>query len=273
MDLLISHPSFLKTRRGMTLVELLIFAGLFSVISIIFVAILISVSRLQVRQGASTEVSTQSQFLLQNIQRLVEQSIAIEVPADVTTSTLKLRMADATDPTYVYISGTTAYLRETNGGTPQPLTSSRVQVTALNFVKRTNVRGKDAVAVDFTVSYNTQNIQQRFTQALDTTIARVSAATFDSDLRASSSNTFKIGAAAQEWQSINNTLFFGSTNNIGVGGGVPAGGTVKLQVDSGDLYVNSAGSGVILKNPGGTACVRLYYANTGQLATSSIACP
>ena len=228
------------SRKGFTVIELLIFSAIFAVVSIAFVAILLTITRVQLRETSIAEVSQQSQFLLQSIQRYIENSSLIEMSADVPTSTLKLRMPSlANDPTYIYLSSSTVYVKETNGGAAVPLTSSRVLVSTLNFTRRANASGHDSVAVSFLVEYNTSNIQQKASRALTTAIARVSAATFDSDIRASSTNTYKIGAATQEWQSINNTIFF-SGSNVGIGPGAVS-PQQRLEVDGGLRLNTSAG--------------------------------
>jgi len=205
--------------KGFTLIELLIFMAIFSIIMVAFLSVLVSISSVQIRSISSIEVNQQSQFLLSNIQRYIESSSLIEIPAEVSTSTLKLRMAhDSEDPTYIYLdtSDNIVYLKKTNFGTPQALTTSKVKVTSLNFIKKSNPRAKDSVSVSFIIEYNTNNIKQKFVRNLLSSIARVSAATFDSDIRASTTNTYKIGAQPSEWQSINNTIFF-SGSNVGIG--------------------------------------------------------
>jgi Tfp pilus assembly protein PilV len=232
----------LPFRRGFTLIEVLIFLGIFTAIMVVFLTVLISVSSVQIRNISSNEVNQQSQFLLSTIQRYVESSSLIDMPADVTTSTLKLRMArDSEDPTYIYLNTSDkdniVYLKQTNSGTPQALTTSRVKVTTLNFTKKSNPGAKDTVNISFVMEYNTDNIKQKFVRNLFTSIARVSAATFDSDIRASTTNTYKIGAQAGEWQSINNTLFF-SGSNVGIGVSSPQ---MTLEINGGLRLNTTAG--------------------------------
>ena len=230
----------LPFRRGFTLIEVLIFLGIFTAIMVVFLTVLISVSSVQIRNISSNEVNQQSQFLLSTIQRYVESSSLIDMPKDVTTSTLKLRMArDSEDPTYIYLntSDNIVYLKQTNSGTPQALTTSRVKVTTLNFTKKSNPGAKDTVNISFVMEYNTDNIKQKFVRNLFTSIARVSAATFDSDIRASTTNTYKIGAQAGEWQSINNTIFF-SGSNVGIGVSSPQ---MTLEINGGLRLNTTAG--------------------------------
>lgn len=267
------HTTYSK--KGFTIIELLIFSAIFAISSVAFIVILIAVTRIQVRQGAAAEVSGQSQFLLQTIQRYVEQSSLVEVPLDTATTTLKLRMVTSTtDPTYIYLSGGTAYLRETDAGVAVPLTSSRVTVSDLTFTKRENAGGHDSVAIAFIVAYNTENAQQKFSQALRTSIARVSAATFDSDIRASSTNTFKLGAAALEWQSINGTIFFSSSFNVGIDSSqfTP---NARLHVRNGHIYLDgtvSSTNALVLRSSDGV-CWRVNVNTAGTVVTASTTCP
>lgn len=261
--------NLLLARGGFTLLEMVIFAALFAIAAVSFMTILVSVTRIQVRQGAAAEVNQQSQFLLQTIQRYVEQSSLIEMTADAATSTLKLRMpSSAYDPTYVYLSGGTVYLKESDAGTPQALSSSKVNVTNMVFTKRSNPTGHDSVDISFAVEYAKQNAQQAFSQILDTAIARVSAATFDSNVVPSAGNTYKIGVSAGDWQSINNTIFF-SGSNVGIGAASPG---AKLQISSGDVYVDTTTKGLVLRDSGG-GCWRVTVNASGTLSTASMTCP
>jgi type II secretory pathway pseudopilin PulG len=207
----------LKMRKGFTIIELLIFSAIFAVISVAFLSALVSTVQVQTKQSAAAEVNQQTQFLLDTIQRYVERSSLIQLSSNSATSTLKLRMSSSTeDPTYIYLSGTTVYLQQTDSGAVQPLTSSKVNVTNLTFTKRANPPGHDSVNVAFTVAYNATNLKQSFLQNLQISVARVGAATFDSDVVPSSNNTYNLGVTSQVWQSVNNIIYF-SGSNVGVG--------------------------------------------------------
>lgn len=212
------------------MLELIIFSAIFAITAGSFFAILVAVTRVQVRQTGAAEVGTQSQHLLQTIQYYVGSSSLIELASDTPTTTLKLRMPQvANDPAYIYLSNGTIYLKLTDSGTPQALSSNKVTISNVTFTKRANVPAQDSVAVAFTVAYNTSNIQQQFTQTLGTSIARVNAATFDSNVIPSASNTYKIGASSQLWQSINDVLYF-SGSNVGIGAAAPG---QSLEVNGG----------------------------------------
>ena len=227
-----------QSRSGFTIFELLIFSAALAILMMASVAVLVSVTRVHVRQTAAADVSEQSQFLLQAIQYYVERSSVIDLATDATTSTLKLRMAaSSTDPTYLYLSAGTVYLKQTDGGTPQPLTSSRITVSDLAFTKRAHMYAHDSVSISFTASYNTQSAIQQFSQSIDTAISRVSAATFDSNLVPSTTATYDVGVTSQVWRSVNNVIYF-SGSNVGVGVSNP-GQTFEV---NGGMRINTTAS-------------------------------
>lgn len=258
------------TRRGgFTLVELLVFMGIFTTVVLAFISIFVSVTRIHVRELAAVEVNTQSQFLLQTIQYYVERSSLIEMSADATTSTLTLRMsATAEDPTTIYLSDGQVYLRKTAGGTPEPLTSPQIEVVSLNFTKRANAPARDSVAVTFSMEYAGDNPDRQFRRSLRTGIARVSAAVFDSDVVPNSAGDKQLGTSSSNWQSVNQTLYF-SGSNVGIGTASPLS---KLQVSGGDIYVDTSGRGIILKDGSG-GCWKTTASSTGALVTESFTCP
>jgi len=61
-----------------------------------------------------------------------------------------------------------------------------------------------------------------------------------------------------------------NTGNVGIGTTAPKTG---LQADNGDIYIGSAGQGIILKSPDGLACARLTLSNAGALVSTPLACP
>lgn len=254
-------------REGFSVLELLMFSAIFTVVMIIFVTILVAVVRVQGRQSSVAEVNQQSQFLLQQIQYFVERSSLIDMPQDASTSTLRLRMPAASeDPTSITLSGGTAYLQQ--GGAQTPLTSNKVSVSSLNFVKRSNPPGHDTVSVSFMVQYNTSNLQQKFVQSLNTAIARVSAATFDSNLIPSSTATYDLGVTSQIWRSINNQIYFNGTN-VGVG---ISSANAKFQVDGGNIYVDTVGNGLMLRSSDGV-CWLVKPTTAGAYSSASTTCP
>ncbi|MBN1597445.1 MAG: hypothetical protein JW894_04080 [Bacteroidales bacterium] len=65
------------------------------------------------------------------------------------------------------------------------------------------------------------------------------------------------------------SIIMDSTGNVGIGTTDPA---AKLQVNDGDVYVETIGSGVILKSPDGN-CWKITVNNSGALTTTPVTCP
>jgi type II secretory pathway pseudopilin PulG len=262
-------------RAGFTLIELLIFAAIFSFVVVSFITIYLTVTNIQLRESSQAEVNGQSQFLLQQVQYYVERSSLVDMPADAPTSTLKLYLGvNSQDPMFMTLASGTVYLQQTATGTLQALTSNKVAVSNLTFTRHANPPGHDSVGVAFSMAFNTTNLGQIFSQALQTSVTRVSAATFDSNLVPSSTATYNVGVSGQTWSSINQVInFSGSNVGIGVSPIAPlevAGGNVR--VDNGDIAVVSNTNGIILKDPS-NVCWRIKVNASGTLVTASVGCP
>ncbi len=203
-------------KRGFTLIELLIATAIFTLVIVAIIGIFVTVVGVQGRQTSSAAVEEESQALLQKIQYYVELSSYVSSTVDVATTTLTLRMPSSSmDPTVINLSGGTVFLTQATG-TPTALTSNRVTVPSLSFTRHSNPPGHDSVSVAFTIAYQTSNIKQAFSQALQTSIARVSAATFDSGVYPVVSGNGALGSNSQAWSSVNNLINFNG-NSVGVG--------------------------------------------------------
>lgn len=175
-------PSTLNPDAGFSLIEILIYTALIGIAGSFLSGTLVSILKLQNQQDASAQVNQQINFVLQNVQKAVRDSSLIDMEGNTTSSTLTLRMADsALDPTLIYLSGTTIYLKK-GAADPLALTTTDVNADQLQFIKVSSSPGHDSVTVTISVSYNTQNSQKSFSKTITSAVARVSAATFDSDI-------------------------------------------------------------------------------------------
>ena len=225
-----SGPRNVARRAGFTLIELVVFSAVFSVISITTISILLMVTRVQVRQNAAASVNQESLFLLQTIQRYVEQATLIDMSADAVTSTLKIRMTTSTyDPTYIYLASSTVYLKETDAGSAIRLTSDKILVTALTFVKRVNAGGHDTVNVAMTLEYNNPSADSLYAHSVETSVSRIGSARFNSNLLSAAAGTYAFGSATNTWIGLNNTIFF-SGSRVGINAPSPQ---QKVEVNGG----------------------------------------
>ncbi len=263
----------MRHQRGFTLVELIIYIGIFSIAAMLLIGVLTTFTKVQVRESATTAVSQEAQFVIQTIQRLVTDASLIELAKDSATSTLKLRMpVAADDPTCIQFSNGTVYLMQGNDGVnkqtcfatstaqAKTLTTSKVVVNTLTFKKFENPPATDTVKIDLTLSYNSTNPQESaVSRTLQTAIAKVSAATFDSDIIPSADTQYDVGVGANRWRNglFSNSLLVGYTSitggvaafngNVGVGTSAPS---YALDISGGFRVGNATTTNAIVFNPG-----------------------
>jgi len=249
MSKLVLHPrrsafnQRLSASSGFSLVELLIYMGILGAVSGILVGVLTTVTKTQIEESTLNDVSGQLAFVTQTIQRLVRDSSLIELDAGVATSTLKLRIMPnlANDPTYVYLSNGQIYIKVTDAGSAQTITSDKVTVDSLQFKKLSQPPGKDTVQIDISMSAVQPAAGKTISRAVRTAVSRVSAATFDSSLMPNADNSYTVGtdAPAFRWKTAS---FSQGVTMATVSGNVGIGTTNPLQkLQIGDNSVAALG--------------------------------
>lgn len=187
------------------MIELLIYIGIVAIVSGFLTGILMITTRVHNQESADVEVTSQIDFVMQTINRLVRESSNIE---NATSAFLKLRMKDsAKDPTCVsLVNGVIKLAEGPNTSSAQncasvtsDLTNNRVIVDQLSFKKFSQYPGHDTVSVDLQINYNTQNPQIEVSRSIQSAISRVSAATFDSDVVPGGTYNFSLGQAGSPW--------------------------------------------------------------------------
>jgi type II secretory pathway pseudopilin PulG len=258
----------MNLRKGYTLIELLIFIAIFTVVIGVFVGMLVISVRLQAQQSSAGTVQEESTALLQQLQYYVQNSSLVNIPINTSTSTLSLRMSSSTlDPTTITVSASgTVYLQQ-GSGTTTPLTSSRVAVSGLSFVRHTNPPSHDTVSISFTMATVSQNVQQLFSQSFQTAVTQVSAATFDSNILPSSTATYSLGTSGNIWNSVNNIIYF-SGSNVGIGVSSPQ---AALDVSGGNIFVDTIGRGLKLRDSSG-GCWLVTVSTGGALSATTTSC-
>lgn len=229
-------------RSGFTLVEVILYIGIFTIVTGFMVSILTTTTRIGTQESASAEVTNQLNFVMQTIQRLIRVSSNIEVQVGVSTSTLKLRMADPNkDPTCISLVGGVIKLaegsdlanRQNCASITTDLTNDQVIVDSLNFKKIIQYPGHDTVTFDLTMTYNTLNTVSQIRRSLSSAIGRVSAATFDADvLPGGPPYNFNLGQSGTPWQNV----YLSGLLNLGTAASDPVGG------QNGSLYYNTGNS-------------------------------
>lgn len=217
-----------RRARGFTLVELLLFVVIFTLVMGSIIAVLVAAVRVQSNQSSAVEVETEGQFLTQKIQYYVQSAPLIAMTADAATGTLTLAEAGGTDLDFIYASSGVMYLRQGAGGTPQALTSAKVKVSSTTFTRHYSIAtssaayGIDSVSYSFTLAENTTNATMEYVKEFQSSAAV-------------SATVGKIALVEQKKNEINNS---GQT-------GIAA--TLANPVAAGDLVV------AVVSNTGGAS--------------------
>lgn len=273
---MIQSASFFS-KKGFTLVEVLVFISIFAVSAVFLLGILTTVTRTQLRQASVNEVSEQVGFVSNTVQRLVRESSLVENEPGVASTTLVLRRASSTvgitkifkDPGNIGI-----YLQEFNEilgtSTTVPLTNNKVKVNTFSVTRYQSSGGPAVVQVDLTLEANTTNPQAQISKSWRGAVTRISAATFDSTIAPSQDNSLNIGVSESRWK---DAYFSGNIYILGrIGLGVDPSLSAKIK-SNGDIAVTNPLAGLILTRPGGGGCVRITLNTVGNIVTSTVACP
>ncbi len=280
--------------KAFTLIEVLIYTALSAVVGTLMVGILLTITQVNLRESASTEVTSQLNFVTQTFGRLVRTASNIEIAAGVSTSTIKLRMQDsAKDPTCLSLVNGVIKLAEGPGTNPNDcntvtsdLTNTRVIVNTLNFKKFTQYPGHDTVSYDVQMTYNSQNPKAQVQRSLSSAIARVSAATFDSNILPGSSS-YEIGQTGSPWSktylndgtAASPSYTFGNDTGLGifkVSGtstiGFSTQGLERMRINStGNVGIGTTAPGVPLEvygNQNGATFINIHNPNGGISASA-----
>jgi len=167
-------------RSGFTLIEILVFIAIFSIIIVSFITILTTVTQLQIRQSSAAYVAEQSQSLIQQIRYYVKNAriIVENVPLDTPTSTLVFfPPSPSVWEASILLSNGTVYFDSRENDSVPPITSDRVTVSNLLFTRHFNTNGSssafgsDSVSFSFTMSAGVAHTAQFYSQSFQSSVA------------------------------------------------------------------------------------------------------
>lgn len=255
---------------GFSLVELLIYIGIFSMSAVFLISILTVVTQVQLRQTSVSELNQQLAFVNDTVKRLIQTSSLVDMSAGTATESLTLRMSSSSaDTTRVYASSSVLYLEEVTDesvSTVTPLTDSNVIVDDFSVTKYENPTGFAVVGINLTLSYNTTNPKSKATRSLQTAVGRISAAEFDSSVYPNVDASHDLGTALKKWKD----AYFSGVVGIGV---TSFSSGYKFVASGGDVATKDANTGFVVKTPDGSSCYRLGVTNSGTVTSTVVTCP
>src|SRR3989344_2849006 len=182
-----------KRHYGFSLLETVVYIGILATVAGIFTGVFQSILRTQISETSQNEITSQLNFAVQTIQRLVKNSSVIEFDGCGATTTLSLIMPqEAYSPTSIYAQNSKLYIQQ-GSGTAQTLTSDTVTVDSLEFKKLCNTGAKDTIEIHIAISKLDASTNDRISRSLTSAISRVNAVTFDSSLLPPTDATYDVG--------------------------------------------------------------------------------
>ncbi|HLD17881.1 MAG TPA: prepilin-type N-terminal cleavage/methylation domain-containing protein [Patescibacteria group bacterium] len=151
-----------QKQRGFTLVELILYIGL-SAFLLSSVGVVMNVSyQTKARQQVITEVEQQGTAALQSISQIIRNASSIISPAaGVSATSVSVNVSDLSKtPTTFFLSD--SVLQAVENTIITPLTTTRVQVSAVSFKNLSAVGSPGTVKFQFMVAYNNPGGSPRF---------------------------------------------------------------------------------------------------------------
>lgn len=144
------------TSRGFSLLELLIYLAILSIMSVVLATAFITLTRGRSQNEARTEVQANARFAMDKISQDIANASSITSPTTTVSNTLQLVVNGAT----VQYAVSNGQLQRTVGGNPDAVTSTRVTVDAPVFTRADNYNAvlnatTTSVQTQLTVHYNT----------------------------------------------------------------------------------------------------------------------
>lgn len=156
----------IRDQHGFTLIELVIYMGLLSIVVGLFAGILVTIVRIQTQQTSTRQVISELNFVMNTITRDIKDSASLSVA----TNTLTIGTSVAsTNPIIISIENGAITKKEGSQAT-STLTTDRVVADELTFDELVS-GDNQAVQIVLTFSFNTENPAQDYTQTLQTTVA------------------------------------------------------------------------------------------------------
>lgn len=145
-------------QKGFTLIELIIYGGMLSILLTVFVTLFGSIVDAQLDSQATSSVQQDGQYILTKLSHDIMNAESISTPSSLGSSSNTLQISN--DSTlYSYSLDENNNLLITTVSESDQLNSFATEISDLQFVRRGNAGGKNSVTFSFTVTGTTQRTQ------------------------------------------------------------------------------------------------------------------
>lgn len=154
-------------RKGFTIVELLIYMGLLSILLVVLTQISVSIFDLQSQSKAVSSVAQDGRYILTRLNYDTRRASSISAPALGQTSSTATLVLDGVSTTYDASSGN---LVVSSSGSSDQLNSLESNISNLQFRRIGNSGGKNSLEISFTLSSRQNRSSGREIRDYETTI-------------------------------------------------------------------------------------------------------
>jgi len=155
-------------RRGFTIVELVIYAGILTMFLAVLTGIFSEVLDMQLESETESSVVQDSRYILSRFSYDIERASAIVTPAALGDQTQILVLTiGGVNNTYALTNGNLVFTDATGSGS---MNSYGTTVSNISFLRYGNVGGKNGVRIAFTLTTTTQRTMGAQTRSYQATI-------------------------------------------------------------------------------------------------------
>lgn len=144
----------MKKNRAFTLVELLVFMGLFAILIVVLTQILVSALNVQLETQATSSVQQDGRYLLARLTYDINRASLLTEPAAAGTQSDKLQLTIG-GSNYRYATASGNILNLTVGGIDYQINSFGTTISGVNFKRIGTDGNKDSVQISFTITSTT----------------------------------------------------------------------------------------------------------------------
>ncbi len=155
--------------RGFTIVEMLLYIGLLSIMITIMTGLFTSLLDVQLESEAASFVEADSRFLFSRFAYDIARATSITTPATLGSSSSSMTLL-IDGVTYTYTIDNGALVLSSAMGT-STLTSFGTQISDITFTRLGNLDGKHAIQIHFTLASITERVSGPEEKTVQTTIS------------------------------------------------------------------------------------------------------
>lgn len=159
----------MKIKKGFTIIELLLYMGILSIILLIFIELFVSLTRLRTENESTSNIQQDSSYLINKLIYDIHQAKTISVPLHPPGESKVLDMI-INGTTYSYATDSAKNLIMSDGTTNYQLNGYNTQIPSILFIRLGQNDIHDIIKIKFTVTSRVKNPAGNESQLYETVV-------------------------------------------------------------------------------------------------------